>query len=153
MNDNDHLDDAVKNGPGSTAVGCAPSHDPAHAQATMPSIPIAPARKYSDKDVLSIARGFRRGMLSGETPEMKCFMVTAPLLGYLQFMGIRAEMHEGSVWLENANEIWQHFWIKLPDGRILDPTASQFNGKSKRKMPVVYIGAIPEHYSYNSVSA
>ena len=39
-------------------------------------------------------------------------------------------------------EGWDHCWLRLADGRIIDPTADQFgNG-----MPKVYIGTLPAGY-------
>lgn len=42
-----------------------------------------------------------------------------------------------------------HFWITLKDGRIVDPTASQFNKMGNEDMPNVYIGDKPSWYKIN----
>jgi hypothetical protein len=39
-----------------------------------------------------------------------------------------------------------HIWLELPDGRIIDATASQFRRRNQRAMPLVYIGRLPDWY-------
>lgn len=70
---------------------------------------------------------------------MMCFAVCAPLQGYLDLLGIQTEMVCGEVMGQ------EHYWLSLPDGRIIDPTADQFNGQLV-KMPKVYIGLRPVVY-------
>ena len=57
-----------------------------------------------------------------------CAVVCYPLSGYLSMIGIEAAIEE--VDLQYSN----HVFLRLADGRILDPTADQFNG------PKVYLG-------------
>lgn len=102
--------------------------------------------KPTDKYILSVARGFRGGVLDGTSPAMKCYMTCFPLHGFLKHLDVECKLVNGTVVLHEANEIWEHYWIELPDGRILDPTGSQFNGKGKKKMPAVYLGVRPDHY-------
>lgn len=68
-------------------------------------------------------------------------MVSSPLSSYLQFMGIENKLVEGEV--ETPNELWGHYWIKLPDNRIIDPTAGQFKSLN---LPSVYLGELPPQY-------
>jgi hypothetical protein len=90
-----------------------------------------------DKTLLRITKEFTEGILGDRSPHKMCFAVCAPLQTYLSFTSkFETELVEGCV-----NTDWQHFWLKLPDGRILDPTASQFKG-----MPQIYLGALPENY-------
>jgi hypothetical protein len=58
-------------------------------------------------------------------------MVCYPLAGYLAFLGVDVEVCESRV------GDWNHIWLLLPDGRVLDPTADQFDAT----LPVVYLGS------------
>lgn len=57
-------------------------------------------------------------------------------------MGVECRLIKGSV----HKEINCHFWLELPDGTIIDATASQFRRRNQRAMPLVYIGERPEWY-------
>lgn len=84
---------------------------------------------------------FRKGLLDGRPSDQMCFVVCWPLHGFLNTLGIACDLIEGNVKGVSSN----HYWLKLPDGRIIDPTADQFNS-DYYKMPKVYIGPKPEHY-------
>lgn len=71
-------------------------------------------------------------------------MVTAPLQSYLSFLKVESKLIEGFVTIGEA--ITNHYWIELPDGRIIDPTADQFNEIKKQDMPKVYLGQKPDWY-------
>ena len=45
-----------------------------------------------------------------------------------------------------GKDIFNHYWLKLPDGRILDPTASQFKTPEGEEMPKMYLGEKPKWY-------
>jgi hypothetical protein len=65
-------------------------------------------------------------------------MISWPLQGYLSALcGIEARCIEG------AFGDWSHLWLELPDGRVLDATADQFND-GNRQMPPIYLGAPTE---------
>lgn len=72
---------------------------------------------------------------------MQCAVVSYPLSGYLRFLGIENKIVEGSR---------GHVWIELADGRIIDATADQFNGRWL-KFPKVYIGPLPEWHQKHCV--
>ena len=92
--------------------------------------------------LLTIVRGFRRGILAGRKSRDMCFAVCAPLQAYLSCcIGIETELIEGD--FERCN----HIWLQLPDGRIIDPTADQFKTPEGKRMPKVYIGPLPEWYA------
>ena len=95
-----------------------------------------PASKLDDV-LMKSAVDFREGILAGRSSEGYCFMVCAPLEGYLHFLGIDAEMVEGIVSLDNDEWEIEHCWLCLPDGRVLDPTADQFENY---ELPEVYLG-------------
>ncbi len=88
-----------------------------------------------DVELIEIAAEFRKGILGGRSSEGMCFMVCSPLAGLLKFYGLSVDIVEGTVW-PNLN----HFWLTLADGRVLDPTADQFNHRTTEQMPPVYLG-------------
>ena len=89
----------------------------------------------TDKQLIKHASEFRKGILGKKNSYMMCFAVCAPLVPYLyQADGIRSRLVEGS--FGDCN----HFWIELEDGRVLDPTADQFNGHCTTTFPLVYLG-------------
>jgi len=71
-------------------------------------------------DILGAAKEFRRGILSGAPSDEMCFVVCAPLCGFLGVFGIESRVTEGEV------DGSHHYWLTLDDGRVLDPTADQF---------------------------
>lgn len=88
-----------------------------------------------DAELLAITAEFRAGILNGESPTMRCFMVSAPLAAYLRMIGVDCETVESDLGEMN------HVWIRLSDGRALDPTASQFNTLfPDMGLPDVYLG-------------
>jgi hypothetical protein len=97
----------------------------------------------SDEELLEFVADFRDGILNGRSPDHMCYMVSWPLHSALNALGFQCYLVSGA-W----DETMDHFWIELPDGRILDPTASQFPRlPDGGEMPEVYLGALPEGYS------
>lgn len=88
----------------------------------------------TDKRLTRIAEDFRDGLLNGRHSRLMCFAVCAPLQSLLSISGIETELVE--VEFPGIN----HFYLRLLDGRILDPTADQFD------LPAVYLGPVPEKY-------
>ena len=80
----------------------------------------------SDPEIRSYARNFAKGILGDHESDMMCFMVSAPLAGYLNAVGVKCESVEGSIRGVNAH----HYWVQFPDGRIIDATATQFGLKN-----------------------
>lgn len=95
-----------------------------------------------------ICTEFREGILNGGTSLDMCFAVCAPLQSYLEMCGYQTELVMGYVGSGN------HYWLRLPDGTIIDPTADQFNYllKKRNKMPPVYIGDKPDWYRLDEAS-
>lgn len=81
-----------------------------------------------DAELIEFAREFREGILGGRPSNLMCFAVCAPLAGLLELHGVRCEVVESDL------DITNHVWIRLEDGRALDPTADQFGG------PDIYLG-------------
>jgi hypothetical protein len=90
-----------------------------------------------DTELIEIAGDFRDGILGGRPPAMMCAAVAWPLQGFLSaFYGIETEAVE-TRFAEGGN----HIWLRMPDGRVLDPTADQFNGViPDAELPPVYLG-------------
>ncbi len=91
----------------------------------------------SDKELLAYVRSFRRGILQGRKPDRMCAMICEPLASLLDICGVHTEV----VTVDFPTT--DHVFLKLADGRILDPTASQFNQRGVR-FPVVYLGPLPD---------
>lgn len=87
-----------------------------------------------DAKLIKIATEFRKGILDGRPSRMMCFAICAPLAGLLGACGVDVEVIEGD--LGECN----HVWLRLADGRVLDPTADQFNDYGFPEMPPVYLG-------------
>ena len=93
----------------------------------------------TDAKLLKFVTSFRRGIVGRSGSEYMCFAVCAPLVTLLNMNGVESSLRDGTVKFE-IGEI-NHFWIELADGRVLDPTADQFNRILLEKMPKVYLGA------------
>jgi hypothetical protein len=94
---------------------------------------------FSDDEIIGIAREFRRGVLGDDPPDGRCAMVAWPLAGYLSFLGLDGVETDGCDYPDDhpASTEWvNHVWIVLKDGRILDPTADQFD----IGLPPIYLG-------------
>lgn len=89
----------------------------------------------TDRHLRKLVREFRDGILDGRPAEMMCFAVCAPLQAYLAICGIETRLVYAS--LAEVN----HVWLRLPDGRVLDPTADQFG------LEAVYLGELPLAYA------
>lgn len=90
----------------------------------------------TDEELVTTASEFREGILDGKPSAWMCAAVCWPLAGYLSaFHDLKTETVE--VDLGHMN----HIWLRLPDGRALDPTADQFNSLfPQMSLPAVYLG-------------
>jgi hypothetical protein len=98
-----------------------------------------------DKEIERIVRGFTKGLLDKDSNENMCFAVCSPLSTYLRMCGISNLLMECT--LEKGEDRYHHWIILLPDGRIIDPTASQFNKWVSKPLPDIYIGEKPGYYN------
>lgn len=94
----------------------------------------------TDRELLRVARAARECITLGARSSGYCAVVCVPLAAFLTRHGCPADDVHGGV------GEWQHTWIALRDGRILDPTADQFNRAGEPRMPSVYLGPRPAHY-------
>jgi hypothetical protein len=102
-------------------------------------------KSSSDKSLHRIALEFRRDVLGKRQSNEMCFAICAPLATLLTLYGYDVTLIEGWVSVYTIN----HFWLRLNDGRILDPTADQFRKPNGAKMPKVYLGERSEWYREN----
>lgn len=92
----------------------------------------------NDKQLIRFAKSFRTGIIGRKAGDYACFMVCAPLAPLLRHSGVKAEMRDGWIALDVGSI--NHYWIELADGRVLDPTAEQFNKRLGLDLPRVYLG-------------
>lgn len=99
----------------------------------------------SDKELKRFCLEFRDGILGSRSSESMCFALSGRLRSLLNSIyGVETELIEGIV--KTCVYVSNHFWLQLADGRILDPTADQFNDALKKKMPKIYLGEKPDWY-------
>lgn len=96
---------------------------------------MARVKQMTDTELVEYASEFREGILDGRPSAWMCGMVCYPLAGLLEMCGVKVEVVESD--LGHCN----HVWMRLEDGRALDPTADQFNVLfPDLAMPAVYLG-------------
>lgn len=88
----------------------------------------------NDKQLIKFATKFRRGILDGQPSALMCAVVCWPLETLLNMHGVKCRSVETD--LGDMN----HVWLKLTDGRALDPTLDQFNHLFATDFPPVYLG-------------
>lgn len=71
---------------------------------------------------------FRSGLLNNRPSQGMCAVVSYPLAGFLSVMGVDCEIKTGDV------GCWNHVWLVMADGNVIDATADQFGYEA------VYIG-------------
>lgn len=98
----------------------------------------------TDEEIIEAAEGFREGILednpfgeNGSSHRM-CGAIAWPLAGYLRAI-CEIDCAEAKSLVSTPEGDWEHIWIRLSDGRVLDPTADQFNHLG-REYPAVYLG-------------
>ena len=98
-----------------------------------------------DRKLRRIVSEFRKGIIGDKNSRNYCYMIAAPLEGYLNLIGYQCHLvTQGTVTVDDTYH--QHVWLELPDHRIIDPTADQFPSPDGKKMPEVYIGRLPSWY-------
>lgn len=97
----------------------------------------------TDEELIEVATDFRLGMIGSKSLLGFCFVVSAPLAGMLRAIyGVPCELVE-SDHKDMDTACFEHVWIRLEDGRVLDPTFDQFC--SEEPVPV-YLGAPTEFH-------
>lgn len=103
----------------------------------------------SDEELHRIAVDFRDGILGNGLSASMCFAVSAPLQCFLSMAyGYETEMAEAVIIVDTDDGALgcRHWFLRLTDGRILDPTADQFKTPLDTDMPPVYLGTLPTWY-------
>lgn len=102
-------------------------------------------KKMTDKELLRVSKQFVKGFLGKRESQGHCFALSTALQGFLfSLYQCQTELIEGVI--ETPNCMYEHFWLLMEDGRILDPTANQFNAILGKDMPTVYLGDLPNWY-------
>lgn len=91
-------------------------------------------RHVSDQYILQFAREFRTAILSDSDSAWMCAAISGPLCAALTVQSVSCHLVESDLGVCN------HVFIQLDDGRVLDPTADQFNWCSREPLPGVYLG-------------
>lgn len=95
----------------------------------------------TDPELVRFATEFRAGLLAGQSSRLMCAAVSWPLASLLRVSGVDCETEDSIVDFEWG--VCEHVWIRLADGRVLDPTADQFNSHGY-DFPPVYLGPATE---------
>ena len=103
-----------------------------------------------NNEIFRISKEFTAGFLGHRTSAGHCSSVCSALHAYLAFEEINVSLTCGE--LEHDNEIYEHWWLTLPDGTIIDPTADQFNALFNTNYERVYFGVKPDHYTAEIMS-
>lgn len=98
-----------------------------------------------DKELIKITKQYVKGFLGNKESKGMCFIISSSLQSYLSLLGFKTKLIEGEI--ETDIGTWNHFWLELSDGRILDPTSDQFNSQQILvQMPKVHLGEKPAFY-------
>jgi hypothetical protein len=92
----------------------------------------------SDTKLLKFVKSFRHGLGVRGDGRFECFAICAPLVTLLNMEGWQGQLKTGNVKFDLGE--CNHYWIELEDGRVLDPTAAQFNERLGLDLPRVYLG-------------
>lgn len=85
----------------------------------------------TDDELRQFAWEFRVGILGEKgSPEGMCYAVAAPLEGLLRFYGMQVKLVEADHSRNSDASYINHFWIELPDGRVLDRPSTSFAARS-----------------------
>ena len=88
----------------------------------------------TDQELTSYATKFRSAILRAGPSAWMCAAISAPLCAALAALDVPSRLLESD--LGDCN----HVFLQLTDGRVLDPTADQFNWCSHAPLPPVYLG-------------
>jgi len=99
-----------------------------------------------DAELVEIATEFRDGLIGKTTSgDGFCAVVSWPLAAYLRALhGLECECVESDLEHHLDSPCYEHVWIKLPDGRVLDATYDQFCSEEPVK---VYLGKPTEFHA------
>lgn len=99
----------------------------------------------TDSELLHYAAEFRFAVIGDGASSRMCAAISDPLCAALAVLGVPAQVMETV--LEDCN----HVFLQLPDGRVLDPTADQFNSAGSPPLPAVYLGDVTRNHTNATV--
>lgn len=88
----------------------------------------------TDAELIEFATEFRAAILNGRSSVNMCGLVCWPLTTLLNMSGVKCSSVHSDL------DECDHVWIRLDDGRALDPTLDQFNQMWNENFPEVYLG-------------
>jgi hypothetical protein len=90
----------------------------------------------TDGELIEFTREFREGVLNGGPSTFMCAVVCWPLESLLKIHGVNLSAQMTADVRMADGDTCNHVWLKLDDGRVLDPTADQFGDQ----YPAIYLG-------------
>lgn len=113
------------------------------------------SKKLAYRHLRAVAADFSAGIIEGiggGSSTGMCDAVCLPLEGYLcAIERIEVRTVHGDFVLPSGSTL-EHWWLELPNGEILDPTADQLASHGLPKLPRIYIGPRPQFYPAPAVS-
>lgn len=88
----------------------------------------------TDNELTKYATEFRAAIIGDASSAWWCAGISAPLCSAFLALGQTVEIVECDL------GYCTHVFLRLPNGRVLDPTADQFNWCSRVELPGVYLG-------------
>lgn len=99
---------------------------------------------YSELKVL--VEDFCAGLIAKESTDDMCFAVCVPLVGFLDMIGVDAQLMCGEFTAASGDTV-EHYWIETSDGVVIDPTADQLSRLyGLPALPANYVGEKPDWY-------
>jgi hypothetical protein len=98
----------------------------------------------SDEELIKSAEWVRSVFVGDDTSEGWCVVVSTAIQLSLREVGIEAVITRGNIAHVGETE---HYWLTLPDGRIMDGTSDQFPEiEGGGMMPAIYLGRLPRGF-------
>lgn len=98
----------------------------------------------TELELKNMAKEFSEGVLGKHGSTDMCFAVCSPLATFLNFSGVECDITEGEISYDGGT--WHHYWITLPDGKIIDPTADQFVTPQGNRLKNLWVENKPQDY-------
>jgi hypothetical protein len=93
----------------------------------------------TDQEVCLYATDFRRAILGDAPSDRMCAAISAPMCSALGVLEVPVEL------VKSDFGAFNHVFLDLLDGRLLDPTADQFNWLNVCAFPAIYVGPPSSH--------